>query len=63
MPPEYYLKYQRKKRLKNKVCAKCGEQAYFKDLLTQEYLCAKDMVEPVKQQILKQKEENTTIKC
>ena len=48
----YFRNYQRKLRLSKKCCAMCGEQAYFMDLLTKQYLCGKHAVEPVKKAVL-----------
>jgi hypothetical protein len=55
---EYYTNYAREKRAKTKKCVICKGQAWGKILLTQEYRCPIHMVEPLKQEIIKQQKTN-----
>jgi len=50
----YQRNRKRSERLKDRKCVKCGAQAWGKIQLTQELLCAKHMVAPLNEEILKQ---------
>jgi ribosomal protein S27AE len=50
----YYRDNKRKNRLKNRKCSKCNSQAYAKVLLTHDSLCAKHLVAPIRNEILKE---------
>lgn len=49
----YFRERRRKMLLENKHCAICNEQAFARILITQEPRCAKHMVAPLKEEILK----------
>lgn len=53
----YYTDYARRKRMVKHRCKVCSEQAYAKKLLTQEYFCAKHLVAPLKEELIKQQGE------
>lgn len=44
--------YKRQQRIKNKKCVVCGNQARWKDLLTQQMYCQSHTVAPLKEQII-----------
>ena len=57
---KYFREQKRKLRIQNKKCSRCGDQGYTKILLTQEILCARHMVAPLKEEVIrlqKEKEE------
>ena len=54
---EYFTNYARKRRMTKHRCKVCGEQAYTKILISQEYRCAKHQVAPLKEELIKQQGE------
>jgi hypothetical protein len=55
-PPEkreYFAQAARNRRIKNRKCAVCGEQAHSRILLSGELRCDKHMVEPIRESLTK----------